>query len=73
MPARPDRPGELGGRFFIAEIGTVKLPASLIVDDLMADIAAVFHWQPSELFAMSLTEIIGWRRRALLRSGAESE
>ncbi|WP_371414314.1 GpE family phage tail protein [Rahnella sp. Larv3_ips] len=22
---------------------------------------------------MSLTEIIGWRRRALLRSGAESE
>ena len=44
-----------------------------MIDDLMADIAAVFHWQPSELFAMSLTEIIGWRRRAVLRSGAESE
>ncbi|WP_244207712.1 GpE family phage tail protein [Rahnella inusitata] len=44
-----------------------------MIDDLMADIATVFHWQPSEMFAMSLTEIIGWRRRALLRSGAESE
>ncbi|EPP1027771.1 GpE family phage tail protein, partial [Yersinia enterocolitica] len=25
------------------------------VDDLMADIAAIFHWPPSELWALSLT------------------
>ncbi|MBL1887332.1 GpE family phage tail protein, partial [Klebsiella pneumoniae] len=27
------------------------------VDDLMADIAVIFHWPPSELYPMSLTEL----------------
>ncbi|MGT6848217.1 GpE family phage tail protein, partial [Escherichia coli] len=26
------------------------------VDDLMADVAVIFHWPPSELYPMSLTE-----------------
>ncbi|EKP4644067.1 GpE family phage tail protein, partial [Escherichia coli] len=25
------------------------------VDDLMADVAVIFHWPPSELYPMSLT------------------
>jgi hypothetical protein len=37
----------------------------------MADIAAVFHWQPSELYAMSLRELAEWRERARVRSGAD--
>ncbi|ECK0554193.1 GpE family phage tail protein, partial [Salmonella enterica subsp. enterica] len=27
------------------------------VDDLMADVAVIFHWPPSELYPMSLTEL----------------
>lgn len=34
---------------FIAGLGTLTLPPSLTVDDLMADIAVVFHWPPSTL------------------------
>jgi hypothetical protein len=45
----------------------------LEVDDLMADIAAVFHWQPSEMFSMTLTEVIRWRQQAIKRSEAGSE
>ncbi|EJB3567170.1 GpE family phage tail protein, partial [Salmonella enterica] len=26
-------------------------------DDLMADIAVIFHWPPSELCSLSLTEL----------------
>ncbi|MDR7872378.1 GpE family phage tail protein [Yersinia mollaretii] len=36
----------------------------------MADIAAIFHWPPSELWAMSLTELVRWRHQAMRRSGA---
>jgi len=43
------------------------------VDDLMADVAAVFHWPPSELFPMSLTELVNWREKALERSGHANE
>ncbi|MCX2946616.1 GpE family phage tail protein, partial [Rahnella perminowiae] len=28
----------------------------MAVDDLMADIAVIFHWPPSELNPMTLTE-----------------
>ncbi|KGH12140.1 P2 GpE family protein [Comamonas thiooxydans] len=31
----------------------------------MADIAAIFHWPPGELWAMSLEELMDWRRRAV--------
>ncbi|WP_413743034.1 GpE family phage tail protein [Sodalis sp. RH15] len=39
----------------------------------MADIAVIFHWPPSELFPLSLTELIAWRTRALKRSGQTDE
>ncbi|TBL90098.1 GpE family phage tail protein [Hafnia alvei] len=34
----------------------------------MADIAVIFHWPPSELNPMSLTELTLWRAKALQRS-----
>ncbi|EAV5169615.1 GpE family phage tail protein [Salmonella enterica subsp. enterica serovar Kiambu] len=39
----------------------------------MADIAVIFHWSPSELYPMSLTELINWREKALQRSGHKNE
>lgn len=36
----------------------------------MADIASVWPWQPSELFAFSLAELSDWRERARLRAEA---
>nr|WP_229765016.1 GpE family phage tail protein [Yersinia enterocolitica] len=62
--------GGQGDWFFVAETGGVTLDPKLEVDDLMADIAAIFHWPPSELWALSLTELVRWRHKALLRSGA---
>jgi len=35
----------------------------------MADIAVIFHWPPSELYPLSLGELITWREKALQRSG----
>lgn len=37
----------------------------------MADIATVFAFSLSELSQMSLIELIEWRERARVRSGAE--
>lgn len=37
----------------------------------MADIAAVFHWQPSAMDEMTVAELMGWRDRAAKRMGAE--
>ncbi len=34
----------------------------------MADIAVVFHWQLSEMCALSLAELLAWRERARVRS-----
>ncbi|MBH2568951.1 GpE family phage tail protein [Serratia marcescens] len=39
------------------------------VDDLIADIAVVFHWPPSEMYGMELRELMAWRQRAAIRSG----
>ncbi|EFK8323576.1 GpE family phage tail protein [Escherichia coli] len=39
----------------------------------MADVAVIFHWPPSELYPMSLTELITWREKALRRSGNTNE
>ncbi|MCH9300551.1 GpE family phage tail protein [Pantoea allii] len=36
----------------------------------MADIATVFHWPPSVMFAESLTDLLEWRHKAILRNGA---
>lgn len=33
----------------------------------MADIAAIFHWSPSELAALDLEELITWRDLAVDR------
>ncbi|MBC3860473.1 GpE family phage tail protein [Undibacterium jejuense] len=37
----------------------------------MADIAVVFHWPPTAMDALSLSELMDWRERARIRSGAE--
>jgi len=37
----------------------------------MADVATVFHWPLSEMLGWSLQELIEWRERARMRSGAE--
>ncbi|CCO70764.1 hypothetical protein YEP4_13640 [Yersinia enterocolitica subsp. palearctica YE-P4] len=50
----------------------LAFPARLSVDDLMADIAVIFHWPPSELYPLSLTELILWRDKALQRSATRS-
>lgn len=36
----------------------------------MADIACVFHWQPSELKALRLSELLRWRKLAEIRERA---
>ncbi|MCK6991647.1 hypothetical protein M2422_003439 [Enterobacter sp. SLBN-59] len=43
------------------------------VDDLMADIAVIFHWPPSALYSLSVTELLLWREKALQRSGNHHE
>lgn len=37
----------------------------------MADIAAIFHWQPEVMDRLSVEELMEWRERARKRSGAE--
>lgn len=37
----------------------------------MADIAVVFHWPPTATAELDLDELIAWRERARLRSGAD--
>ncbi|HGV3489574.1 TPA: GpE family phage tail protein [Klebsiella quasipneumoniae subsp. quasipneumoniae] len=39
------------------------------VDDLIADVAVVFHWPPSEMYGMELRELMAWREKAAIRSG----
>jgi hypothetical protein len=37
----------------------------------MADIAGVFHWTPATMDDLTINELMAWRERARLRSGAE--
>ncbi|MBD8597061.1 MULTISPECIES: GpE family phage tail protein [Pseudomonas] len=39
----------------------------------MADIAVIFHWGPAAMDPLSLTELMDWRERARVRSGAKDE
>ncbi|MCS2163233.1 GpE family phage tail protein [Scandinavium sp. H11S7] len=39
----------------------------------MADVAVIFHWGPSELYPLSIPELITWRDKALQRSGNTNE
>lgn len=62
-----------GGHFFVEEVGTCRFTDSLTVDDLVADIATIFHWPPSVTDVMPLTEVLEWRYKAIQRSGASDE
>ncbi|QTN40922.1 GpE family phage tail protein [Marinobacter salsuginis] len=37
----------------------------------MADIAAIFHWRPSDMNDMPLSELMEWRDHARRRSSTE--
>jgi len=37
----------------------------------MADIAVVFHWPPRAMDELEVSELMAWRERARVRSGAE--
>lgn len=37
----------------------------------MADLAVVFHWTPSDMDGLTLTELMEWRERARVRSSAD--
>ncbi|AWK14761.1 GpE family phage tail protein [Candidatus Fukatsuia symbiotica] len=39
----------------------------------MADIAMLFHWPPSVTGSMTLTELLDWREKAIIRRGAQDE
>lgn len=45
------------------------MPAS--VEDAMADIATVFHWQPNAFDRMDLDELMLWREKARERVEVE--
>ncbi|MDH2898853.1 GpE family phage tail protein [Rahnella variigena] len=51
----------------------MTFPPHFGVDDLMADVAVVFHWPPSELYPMSPAELAQWRAKAIERSGHANE
>ncbi|MGU3447583.1 GpE family phage tail protein [Enterobacteriaceae bacterium C34A] len=51
----------------------MNFPKNLSVDDLMADVAVIFHWGPSELYPLSIAELVTWREKALQRSGHLNE
>jgi hypothetical protein len=59
---------DTGGRtlkFFVAEVGSP--PAFDRIEEPMADIAAVFHWQLGVLRELSLRELCQWQQRAVSR------
>ncbi|MEO6921533.1 MAG: GpE family phage tail protein [Collimonas sp.] len=37
----------------------------------MADIAVVFHWPPQAMDELDIADLMAWRERARVRSGAE--
>lgn len=59
--------------FFVEEVGACRFTDSLTIDDLVADIATIFHWSPSITDVMPLTEVLAWRYKAIQRSGASDE
>ncbi|MCD7096976.1 GpE family phage tail protein [Stenotrophomonas sp. MMGLT7] len=38
----------------------------------MADVAAIFHWPPTEMAHWSVAELMTWRERARRRSGVDT-
>ncbi|MGO2335562.1 GpE family phage tail protein [Providencia sp.] len=45
-----------------------EIPA-IDIDDIIADIAMVFHWPPSSFDEMTISELIKWHRLAAVRIG----
>ncbi|WP_234479923.1 GpE family phage tail protein [Erwinia sp. S38] len=45
----------------------------MTVGDLMADVATIFHWPPSEMYHMPLAELLDWRYQAMIRSGVKPD
>ena len=41
------------------------------IDDLIADIAVVFHWPPSAYDEMTISELIKWHGLAAARTGQD--
>jgi hypothetical protein len=37
----------------------------------MADIAVVFHWPPQAMDELTIEDLMAWRERARVRSGAD--
>ena len=42
-----------------------SLPAD--IDEVMADIALVFHWTPESMDRMTLADLVAWREKARAR------
>ena len=53
-----------GGQFF--RQSERSLPDS--IDDIIADLAVVFHWTPDTCHAMPLDELMAWHDKARERS-----
>ncbi|WP_196247801.1 GpE family phage tail protein [Gallibacterium anatis] len=49
----------------------VRLTVTETVEDAIADIATVFHWQPTAFDEMYLDELMSWREKAIERSQSE--
>ncbi|EPC7545006.1 GpE family phage tail protein [Morganella morganii] len=74
--------GKRGGDFFSAECPSrrdgrtgrliAEIPA-IDIDDLIADIAMVFHWPPVSFDTMSVSELLKWHRLAAARIGQNDE
>jgi Phage P2 GpE. len=45
----------------------------LYVDDVMADLAVVFHWTPADMNHMTVDELMEWRERARVRSQVDKD
>jgi len=43
----------------------------LNVEDIMADLAVVFHWAPHAMLDFTLSELMAWHERARVRSQTE--
>ncbi|WP_370630266.1 GpE family phage tail protein [Xenorhabdus sp. PB61.4] len=79
MPCWPA--GWRGGGFFSTHLtreqdertGRQLIPCPTAdTDEIIADIATVFHWSPSECYAMTVSELLKWHERAATRNGNES-
>ncbi|HDL7015573.1 TPA: GpE family phage tail protein [Yersinia enterocolitica] len=43
------------------------------MEDVIADVAFVFHWSLFDLWAMTVPDLLAWRERAAVRWGTTEE